>query len=89
MTFYYGLKCGPDFQWLKQDGSQNKTVDHLKTGHKLCPENDHLNTGQSGFQMMTVLSCTAIQFVVLIKEEQISRALLIVPPWKRTYSFVS
>ena len=34
---------------------------HLKTGHKLCPKNDHLKTGQSGFQMLTVhihLYCT-------------------------------
>jgi hypothetical protein len=26
---------------------------HSKTGYKLCLENDHLNTRQSGFQMMT------------------------------------
>jgi hypothetical protein len=29
----------------------------LKTGHKLCLENDHLNTGLSGFQMVTCFDC--------------------------------
>ncbi len=28
---------------------------HLKTGHKLCPRNDHSNTGRFGFRMVTVL----------------------------------
>ncbi len=37
---------------LKQDGR----FYHLKTGQKLCPENDHLNTGLSGFEMVTVIS---------------------------------
>jgi hypothetical protein len=27
---------------------------HLKTEHKLCPENDHLNTELSSLQMATV-----------------------------------
>jgi hypothetical protein len=38
------------FEWLKQDGR----FYHSKARHKLCPENDHLNTGLSGFQMVTV-----------------------------------
>jgi hypothetical protein len=29
---------------------------HLKTGPKFCPANDHLNTGRSGFRMLTVHS---------------------------------
>ena len=28
--------------------------DHLKTGHKKCPRNDHLNTGRFGIRMLTV-----------------------------------
>jgi hypothetical protein len=35
---------------LKQDGP----FCHLKTGHKLCLENDHLKTRLSIFQMVTV-----------------------------------
>ena len=27
---------------------------HWKTGHKLCPKNDHSKTGQSGFRMLTL-----------------------------------
>jgi hypothetical protein len=27
--------------------------DHLKTGPKFCPKDDHLNTGRSGFRMST------------------------------------
>jgi hypothetical protein len=28
--------------------------DHLITGHKLCPRNDHSNTGRFGIRMVTV-----------------------------------
>ncbi len=34
----------------KQNGSQN----HSKTGFKICPKNDHSNTGQSGIRWFTV-----------------------------------
>jgi hypothetical protein len=50
LPMYCGLQTGLFFEWLKQDGRFYL----LKTGHKLCPENNHLNTGLSGFQMVTV-----------------------------------
>jgi hypothetical protein len=50
LPMYCSLKTGRVFEWLKQDGR----FYHLINRHKLCPENDHLNTGLIGFQMMTV-----------------------------------
>jgi hypothetical protein len=38
----------------------NKMADHLKTGPKKCPENDHSKTGQSGIWLFTVLSSISI-----------------------------
>ncbi len=45
---------GMDFEWLKQDGCH-----HLKTVHKLCPKDDHLKSGWSGFRMFTLLVQTS------------------------------
>jgi hypothetical protein len=38
------MYIGPDIRY----------PDHLKTGHKLCPRNDHSNTGRLGIRMLTV-----------------------------------
>jgi hypothetical protein len=47
---YYGLKTGLVFKWLKT----RWLILPFKNWTKLCPENGHLNTGLSGFQMVTV-----------------------------------
>jgi hypothetical protein len=45
----------------------------LKTGQKFCRENDYLNTGQSGFQMVTVLEIKKAQ--KFLKEYKTIRSL--------------
>ncbi len=40
--------------FVRFSNAKNKMANHSKTGHKLCPKNDHSKTGQSGFGMLTV-----------------------------------
>jgi hypothetical protein len=48
---YCVLKTGPVFEWFKT----RWLILPFKTGQKLCPENDHLDTRLSSFQMVTVI----------------------------------
>jgi hypothetical protein len=49
LRMHFGLKNGPVFKWLKR----RWPILLFEIRHKLCPENDHLNTGHS-FQMVMV-----------------------------------
>jgi hypothetical protein len=42
------------------NGKKQNGCHHLKSGHKKCPKNDHLNTGQSGIWWITVLKASPV-----------------------------